>query len=313
MNGSKGKKSVVITSPYTRGIVATFPVYQAYYQSHILSDISASNISWIGSLQGMLLICVGVFVGPIYDRGYFRFLNMAGSLLIVLGMMMLSISSHYYSVFLSQGLVVGLGCGFVYVPSVAIISTYFTTRRPFAIGIAGCGSAIGGIIYPVIFSRLQPSIGFAWATRVIGFIALGTLLVAVAVMEPLNKKPTNAPRSYLDYTAFRDVPFLFYTAGVFFIMLSYYVPVFYIPTYAETVLGTSSHLGFYLVAVFNAGSFFGRIIPGFIAGKISPLVIVVPSALGATILSLCWIRIYSLAGFVVFCVLYGFLSAICVM
>lgn len=201
------------------------------------------------------MICVGVIAGPIYDRGYFRYLDKIGGFLVVFGLMMLSISRSYWSIFLSQGLVIGLGAGCVYVPSIAILSTYFTTKRPLALCLAGSGSAVGGIIYPVIFSKLQPSAGFAWATRVIAFIALCTLLVAITIMTPLNKRPASAPRSYLDYSAFRDVPFLLYSIGVFFILLGYYVPVFYIPTYAETVVGTSRYLGFYLVAVFNAGSF----------------------------------------------------------
>lgn len=117
------------------------------------------------------------------------------------------------------------------------------------------------------------------------------MLLAVMIMEPLNKRPASAPRSYLDNSAFRDIPFLLFTIGTFFNVFGYYVPVFYIPTYAETVVGTSRNVGFYLVAVFNAGSFFGRIIPSSMAGRISPLVIVVPAALATTVLSMCWIRI----------------------
>lgn len=151
-----------------RGIVSTFAVYQTYYESSNdlgdIHDYRASNISWIGSFQGMLLVCVGVIVGPIYDRGYFRYLNMIGSFLVVFGLMMLSISRNYWSIFLSQGLIVGLGAGCLYIPSIAILSTYFTTKRPLALGLAGSGSAIGGIIDPIIFSKLQLSTGFAWAS-----------------------------------------------------------------------------------------------------------------------------------------------------
>jgi hypothetical protein len=36
---------------------------------------------------------------------------------------------------------------------------------------------IGGVIYPAIFHELQPRIGFGWATRVIAFIMLATLMI----------------------------------------------------------------------------------------------------------------------------------------
>ena len=39
-----------------------------------------------------------------------------------------------------------------------------------------------GIIYPVDFRQLQPRIGFAWATRVMGFMALAVFLVLFAAI-----------------------------------------------------------------------------------------------------------------------------------
>lgn len=47
----------------------------------------------------------------------------------------------YYQLFLSQGLGIGIGSGFLFCPSMAIQSHYFKKRRPMAMGIA-----ISGII-----------------------------------------------------------------------------------------------------------------------------------------------------------------------
>jgi MFS family permease len=57
--------------------------------------------------------------------------------------LMTSISTTYYQVILAQGVCVGLGGGFLFIPSVAIIATYFRKRRSFAIGLAASGSSIG--------------------------------------------------------------------------------------------------------------------------------------------------------------------------
>lgn len=43
-----------------RGIINTFGVYQAYYSTAFLSHETASAISWVGTLQGFLLITVGI-------------------------------------------------------------------------------------------------------------------------------------------------------------------------------------------------------------------------------------------------------------
>jgi hypothetical protein len=123
--------------------VNTFGAYQTYYQSGILSSSSPSDISWIGSVQAFLLMLVGALTGPIYDAGYFRALLSVGSFLVVFGFMMLSLASTYWQVILAQGICVGLGAGCLFVPSVAILSTYFSTRVATAMGLAAAGSSLG--------------------------------------------------------------------------------------------------------------------------------------------------------------------------
>ena len=57
--------------------------------------------------------------------------------------MMTSLSKQYYQVFLTQGLCTGLGAGMIFVPSIAIVSTYFQKNRAFAIGVGASGSSFG--------------------------------------------------------------------------------------------------------------------------------------------------------------------------
>jgi MFS family permease len=126
-----------------RGLVNTFGAFQTFYSTQLLSSSTPSAISWIGSIQAFLLLLVGVFTGPIFDAGYLRTLIALGSFLIVFGMMMASLCTAYWQVMLTQAVVVGLGCGCLFVPSVAILSTYFTTRKSFATGVAASGSSLG--------------------------------------------------------------------------------------------------------------------------------------------------------------------------
>ncbi|KAL7786730.1 major facilitator superfamily domain-containing protein [Trichoderma ceciliae] len=287
------------------GIVNTFGVYQTFYETNLLSHEAPSNISWIGSIQAFLLLIIGIATGPLFDLGYFYVLLSAGSFMVVFGMMMTSLCHEYWQVMLAQGLLVGLGSGFLFVPSVAIVSTYFTSKKSLATGIAASGSSIGGVIYPIIFARLQPVIGFGWATRVIGFIALATLLLCICIMR-VRIQPKSV-RRMLEPRAFKELPYSMFSFAEFFGFMGLYIPFFYIQSYA-TVQGVDSNLAFYLVSILNAASVFGRIIPNFIADKTGPLNILVPCCLFSAILAFAWIAIKDVAGIVVFCVLYGFFS-----
>ncbi|KAK2685940.1 hypothetical protein QWA68_015589 [Fusarium oxysporum] len=136
---------------------------------------------------GAWLQVVGAFysfptlaTGPIYDAGYFRQRLIIGLFLVSFGHMMLSLCRTYWQVLLAQACGIGLGAG---VPSVAILSTYFTTHISFAVEIAALGASICGVVYPIVFRELQKQIGFAWSTRIIGFIALAGLTLSNMVMK----------------------------------------------------------------------------------------------------------------------------------
>ncbi|KAK4493942.1 hypothetical protein PRZ48_015128 [Zasmidium cellare] len=290
----------------TWGIVNTFGSYQTYYETGILSSSSPSDISWIGSLQATLLLLVGSLTGPIYDAGYVRTLVATGTFLCVFGQMMLSLSTTYYQVLLSQALCIGIGTGTMFIPGVAILSTYFSTRIATAVGLAASGSSIGGIIYPIVFHNLQQSLGFPWATRIIGFIMLATLLLSNALLR-IRVLPSQR-RKILDLPAWRELPFTFFVAGTFIGFLGLYTPFFYLQSYAIETHLTDPNTAFYLLSILNAASTFGRILPNLLADRIGPFNVIIPCTLLTGILCLCLIPTTSLAPVIVIAVLYGFFS-----
>ena len=126
-----------------RGIVNMYGVFQTYYTHSIIANSTPSAISWIGSVQVFLLCVVGTLVGPIYDSGHIRILLVSGSFLSVLGMFLTSFCKSYWQLFLAQGVVTGAGFGCLFMPGVASVPQYFSTKQAFATGIASLGSSIG--------------------------------------------------------------------------------------------------------------------------------------------------------------------------
>jgi len=72
---------------------------------------------------------------------------------------------------------------------------------------------LGGVIYPIVFHRLQPSIGFGWATRVLGFLELAMLLIALACMR-VRVLPAHT-RKLIDWSAFKEPAYMFWVVGGF--------------------------------------------------------------------------------------------------
>lgn len=284
----------------------TFGVFQTYYEINILAGQSPSNISWIGAIQAFLLLLVGVITGPLYDAGYFRALIITGSGLIVIGFMTLSLCTQYWQIILAQALCVGLGNGCLYIPSVAIIPQYFSSRKAIATGIAASGSSFGGVLYPIIFRQLQPRIGFAWTTRILGFLVLVTSLLSIGVMRV--RQTSAARRVLLEPSAFKEPPYAMFCLAMFFGYIGFFCPIFYIESYAISAGAMGENLAFYLVAMLNAASVPGRIVPGLLGPHAGPLNILLICATISGTVTVCWIGIRTSSGLIALAVLYGFFS-----
>lgn len=87
----------------------------------------------------------GIVTGPIYDRGYVRELLLSGTVLTVLGVMMLSLATEFYQVLLAQGICVGIGSAILYVPSISLVASGFHKHRALAVFVATSGTAFGTV------------------------------------------------------------------------------------------------------------------------------------------------------------------------
>lgn len=291
----------------TWGLINSFGVFQAFYEVDILRDRAPSDISWIGSLQASLLFFTGVVSGGLYDAGYFRALIMVGLFMIVFGMFMTSLCYAYWQFLLAQGVCVGVGMGLIFLPSAAILSQYFARHRALVLGLSSAGSPVAGIVIPIIFSNLEPKIGFGWTTRIIAFILLAFSAIPIAFMRT-RLPPSGRGAQIIDKTAFKDVPYMTFTMAGFFSFLTLYVPFFYIAIFATTHNVTTQDFSPYLVTLLNAGSVFGRIIPNALADRWGALNVLVFCMIGSTAVAFGWLGIKNLAGSVVFTLLYGVLS-----
>ncbi|KAF2168688.1 hypothetical protein M409DRAFT_65553 [Zasmidium cellare ATCC 36951] len=302
----------------TWGIATSFGVYQSYYQQFTLHQYTPSTISWIGTTQVFLLFFVAIIGGPVYDRGNSQWLLYLGYTLIVFGYFMLSLATKFYQIFLSQSICVGIGSGLVFVPAVSTVAQAFSTKQPIALGLASTGSAIGGTIFPIMFRQLTPDIGLIWTNRVFGFLLLATSMMAAALLRSSGSSATeheqHSLKKFFDISAFREPAFTCLCLGLFLVELGFWIPPFTISPYAQFTLGVGSEYAFYLIAIMNAGSFAGRILPAFVAQTraIGPAWTLVMGSLGLGVLVLCWLAINNVVGVTVWAVIVGFMSGIVV-
>lgn len=155
-----------------------------------------------------------------------------------------------------------------------------------------------------MFTALLPKVGFGWATRVLGFVTLAELLVAMAIMLPATKpKTAGSVRSLLDPTAFRDPAFMAFCSALFCMWIAYWVPFFLLPTFAQSKAGASSNLAFYILVICNASTIPGRYIAVPMSNRFGPALTMSVFALASAILFFGWVAVSSVASTVVWAVL----------
>lgn len=125
------------------GFLSAFSVFQSYYGMTMPSQTS-SNISWIGSLQIFGCFFLGLWSGRLSDKRGPKLPLALGTLFMVFGTMMASISKSYYQFVLSQGLCSAIGFGLVFTPALAVQSQWFLKKRGFVVGLVMSGQNIGG-------------------------------------------------------------------------------------------------------------------------------------------------------------------------
>jgi MFS family permease len=189
-------------------------------------DTPPSTISWIGSIQTFLTFFVGVFSGRMLDAGLFLPTFLAGVIIQLLGIFTMSLSTKFWQLFLTQGILTGIGGGIFFCPAMGLVVTYFEKNRALAVALATTGNSTGGIIYPLLARELLSRIGFAWTARVLGFLNLSGLGLAAAFMRP--RLPPRKSGPIIDWSAFRDLKYMLFVIGMFFIMWASYFVFFFV-------------------------------------------------------------------------------------
>jgi MFS family permease len=174
--------------------------------------------------------------------------------------------TEYWHFLLVYGGLGGLGTALMYVPCLAVIGHYFKTGRGTALGIAVSSGAFGGIVFPLMLQELLPSIGFAWSTRILGFIYLFLCIIANLLIKPRLSPDTNT-RSTPSFRILQKPIFALTVLGVFMLEWGLFVPLTYICSYAMAQ-GFSMSEAFNALITLNVGSLLGRILPGILADRI---------------------------------------------
>jgi MFS family permease len=290
------------------GMLNFLGTLHAWISTHQLSSYSSSSIGWIFSTFPFFLYFAGVQIGPLFDVYGPRILVVTGSIGLVVSLMTLSVSTEYYQIILSFGVLGGLSTCCLFTSAVSCIGHFFHRRRGFAMGIACTAGGTGGLAFSLIILFLAPKIGFGWAIRIIGFICAGLCTVACLLLKS-RLPPNKVKGAKIDFMALREKPYASVTLAIFLVEFAVFIPYTFLVDQALDA-GMGRELAYALIPILNAAAIPGRLMPGYIADRYGRLnTMTVTSTICCLLTFLLWlIGSGNHAAIIAYTVLFGFWS-----
>ncbi|KAK9452942.1 major facilitator superfamily domain-containing protein [Dipodascopsis uninucleata] len=288
----------------TYGMINAFGVYETFYVMKY-PNMTSSKLSVIGSLQPCLTFLAAVPAVTVMHHIGPQLCTFIGGMIMVASFMLLSITTEAWQIYIVQGLMYGIGSGLTYVTATAVLFQWFKHKRALVMGIASSGSSLA-------VRRMIKSIGFAWTNRVIGFIFLPVVLAISVFLRPrLPRRGRKPGENFLmiNFAVLKDARFLAMTLSFVLCCFGLFPGLFYFDLFCNRLPNLSQGVKDYNIAILNAASVFGRIIPGYAGDKLGRMNALFPLVLLSGILPLAlWIPARSTAAAVCFAVFWGFSS-----
>ncbi|EPB82516.1 hypothetical protein HMPREF1544_10725 [Mucor circinelloides 1006PhL] len=279
-----------------------------------------NQLSWIGS------ICIALYfwIGPVNEwvtrkLGYTRMLPIA-TIICPLAMMLASISHQIWHLYLTQGVLFGLGASLVWFPCIGAPQQWFSKKRGLAVGITISGCGIGGLIVSNVCQLAIEHLDYRWALRISGFICFFFMVIATFLIKECPAYAAQAPQQcgtaaanrsivQTQLSLLRNPQFITLLIIGFVTTFGYLVSLTHTVSYANFI-GLDAWVGTNLSAIMSAVNAVSMLAIGGISDKLGRINCLFVCTLLSGIFSLSvWTTAHNEAAIWIYVVLYGFFGA----
>ncbi|XP_051552177.1 monocarboxylate transporter 13-like [Myxocyprinus asiaticus] len=319
---------VVVSSSFfimglTAAVLKNFGLFFLEIQRHY--SVLTSTTSWVTSTTIAVFHLGAPLASALSVHLSQRAVIMIGGLLAASGMVIASLGLSLPGMYLSMGVLQGLGMSLSWIPANSMVSHYFKHWRPIAYAIASSGECVFAMIFSLFFQWLIDSYSWQGSLLIIGGIQLN-LCVCGALMRPLQAKlPSQTSfkgKLVLDpkeqsklskgvtfqWSLIQRPELLLYIVFAILAAAGFFIPPLFLVPYANS-LGMEQYWAASILSVLALADLLGRLACGWLANlrlmRNLQLLTMVVTALGVVLLLLPIAQNYW--AILVFSSLYGFL------
>ncbi|NXY83032.1 MOT6 protein, partial [Alcedo cyanopectus] len=178
---------VLLATVLLQALTLGFPPCIGVFFTDLQREFQASNseTSWFPSIMVAVLYGGGPLCSILVKRFGCRFAVMLGGLLSSMGMVSSSFCKSIIQLYLTAGLITGLGLCFCFQAGVTVLGYYFVRWRTLANAIASTGVSLGFTLWPLLSQYLLDEMGWRNTFLIFGGILLNCC-VCGAIMRPVH-------------------------------------------------------------------------------------------------------------------------------
>ena len=136
-------------------------------------------------MAGSLNFLCGPLSSILCDRFGCRRVAFAGALLSVTGLFLTSLVTRLHYMYITYGLLWGIGSSFSFVPSIVMLGDYFDRRLALANGLGTSGSGVGSLVASPAINYSLRAVGWKNSLRILSGVA-AFLAVACVLYRPFK-------------------------------------------------------------------------------------------------------------------------------
>ncbi|CAN9251050.1 unnamed protein product [Alternaria alternata] len=251
---------------FTWGAVSAYGIYLSHYLADdIFPEASTWDYAFIGGLNFATAMLLAPFITVLCRKLGTHTTMCIGLLLQLSGFLGASFSTRIWQLHISQGVLIGVGIGFLYIPCLPVLSQWFDKKKSLANGISAAGSGAGGAAFAWGTEAIIKRLGIGWALRITGIIAFTANTVATVFIRDRNKAIRPSQLGF-DTRLLRQYEVLLLLAWVFISMLGYVVLLFSLSDFALSI-GLSRSQATDMIGLLNVGTAIGRPIIGIFSDR----------------------------------------------
>ncbi|MBN3313516.1 MOT7 protein, partial [Atractosteus spatula] len=312
-----------IVEVFTYGVIKSFGIFLQDIMSHF--NESNSRVSWVISICVFVMTFTAPLSSVMSNRFGYRPVVMLGGFLISLGTIAAAFTNSIVEMYIAVGIISGLGYCLTFLPTVTILSQYFTKRRSLVTAVASTGESFSVFAFAPAFTALKDQIGWRYCLVVIGALQSSIILCGL-LLRPITIKPkpveeeeskdptpeTEQPKplraKLLDFTVLKDCSFIFYALFGLFATLGFFAPQLYVIELSVS-RGIEREQAAYMLCAMAVAEIFGRISIGWVLNKrpIRKIYILLICVVLLALVLLIFTFVTDFWGLMICCMLYGFL------